>query len=78
MRRKTIKTPKKSGGSGKTGLIVILVTVVFASVGTAFMIIGYHNEILSFMKTTGIALLVVALVPLCVFIYQLINKRIDS
>lgn len=71
-----IKPAKKS--SKKTGGIVLAVTLVFALIGTVCLIIGYKNEVLHFLVTTGIALLLVALVPISVFIYQLINKRIDS
>lgn len=68
------KTKKK----GKKGIMVLLVTIGFAVVGTVLLVIGYHNEVVSFLRTTGIALLLVALIPLTMFVYGLINKRIES
>lgn len=62
----------------KTGGIVLAVTLIFAAIGTVCLIIGYKDEVLNFLVTTGIALLIVAAVPIVVFAYQLIQKRIDS
>lgn len=65
-------------GNKKTGGIVLAVTLIFAAIGTVCLIIGYKDEVLHFLVTTGIALLIVAAVPIVVFAYQLIQKRIDS
>lgn len=73
----TLKPPSR-GGSKKTGIAVTLVTVVFAAIGATFMIIGYHDEVLHWMATTGIAFLVVAALPALVFAFHLINKKIES
>ena len=78
MSQKAPKIPTKKKKIGKSGLCVILVTSFFAILGTIFMIIGYHDEFAHFLVTTGIALLVVAALPLGVWIFTLINKRIDS
>ena len=72
------KSLKPKSGNKKTASIVAIVTAVFALAGAICLIIGYKDEVLHFLVTTGIALLVLALVPITVFAYQLIQKRIDS
>ena len=69
---------KPANKTKKTGVAVIAVTLAFTLLGVICLIIGYKDEVLHFLVTTGIALFVIALIPLSVFIYQLINKRIDS
>ncbi len=77
MRNKTsLKLKEKS--SKKTGLAVALVTAVFATLGVVFLIIGYHDQVLHWMFTTGIAFLVVSLLPLGVFLYNVLQRKIDS
>ena len=71
-----LKPAKK--GNKKTGGIVLAVTLLFAAIGTVCLIIGYKDEVLRFLVTTGFALLVIAAIPIVVFLYQLIQKRIDS
>jgi len=72
---KSLKTEKKSH---KAGIAVWGVTALFAVLGAVFMIIGYHDEFLRWMVTTGIAFLVIAAIPLLIFGYNLIQKKIDS
>ena len=62
----------------KTGIAVTAVTLVFAIVGVAFLIIGYHDQVFTWMRTTGIAFLIIALIPLGILGYNLIQKKIDS
>lgn len=64
--------------SKKAGIAVTLVTAVFAILGIVFLVIGYHDEVLRWMATTGIALLVVALIPIGALVYTLIQRKIDS
>lgn len=68
----------KRGRSRKGGIIIGAVTGGFAVLGTVFLIIGYQNEVLKWMATTGIALLVMAAIPLLVLLYNLINRKIES
>ena len=74
----TLKPKNKMSDAKKAGLWASAVTAAFAVLGAVFMIIGYRNEFLHWMVTTGIAFLVIAIFPLGVFIYTLINKKIDS
>ena len=73
-----LKPKKRQSASRKTGIVAAAVTAAFAVIGTICMIIGYHDEVLRFLRTTAIAFFVVALFPLGVFVYNLINKKIDS
>lgn len=77
MSRGTLKAPKDGQGK-KTGIYVTLVTVLFAIAGATFMIIGYKDEVLNWMVTTGVVFLVVGLIPLGAFAFMKINKKINS
>lgn len=74
----TLKPKTTISASRKSGIWASAVTAAFAVIGAVFMIIGYRNEFLHWMVTTGVAFLVVALIPILVFVYTLINKKIDS
>ena len=74
----SLKPKTEMSASKKSGLWATAVTAVFAVIGAVFMIIGYRNEFLHWMVTTGIAFLVISLVPIGVFVYNLVNKKIDS
>ena len=63
---------------GKAGIGVGITTAVFVVVGTIFIIIGYKDDILSWMKETGVALLVVSLFPLAVLAYNLFLRKIGE
>ena len=71
------RNPLKKKKIGKTGVGVIVVTAVFAVLGTVFLIIGYHDVVLTWMRTSGVAFLVMALFPLGFIVYHLIDKRIQ-
>ena len=75
---RTVKAPKPKKGISGAGIGVIITTVVFAALGIVFLIIGFHDTVLDWMKTMGIAILVVAMIPIIYIVYQLIQKRIDS
>lgn len=77
-KKSSLKSLKPDNKNKKTGIAVTMVTVVFAVLGAVFLIIGYHDEVLRWMVTTGVALLVVSAIPLLVFGYMLIQKKIDS
>lgn len=64
--------------SKKTGIAVTVVTAVFAVLGAVFLVLGYHDEVLRWMTTTGIAFLVVSAFPVGIYVYNIIQKRIDS
>ena len=73
--RKSLKPPHKLS---KGSIWVIAVTAVFLIAGIVCTIIGFQNEIWHFLGTTGIVLLVIALVPIGVIVFGFINKKIDS
>lgn len=70
-----LKPPK---AKAKGGIWVAIVTIVFAIIGVTLAIIGYQNEVLHWLGTTGVALAVVAFLPSVLFAYNVINKKIDS
>lgn len=70
-----LKPPKER----KTKSIwVAVVTAVFLVAGVIFAVIGYRNEILHWMGTTGLALLALASIPILVFSYKWIQKKITN
>lgn len=73
-----IKSPKQKKRLGGAGIGVAIATVAFIVLGAVFLIIGYHDTVLDWMKTVGISFLVVALIPIIYIAYQLVQKRIDS
>lgn len=62
----------------RSGLAITLVTIFFMAIGAACLIIGYMDSILYWLRTTGIVILVISAIPLLVFLYNLIQKKIDS
>ena len=78
MKQKKLKLPTNKKLWKRAGFWATAVTAVFALLGVVFMIIGYRDEVLRWMATTGIAFLVIALIPLGVFIYNVIQKKLDS
>lgn len=64
--------------SVKSNKGVILVTLLFALIGMVLIVIGFKNEILSFLKTFGIIILVLSLIPLVTFLGIVINKKIKE
>lgn len=81
MMQKKPKLPNggKSKQSNKKAVAATgIVTAVFAVLGIVFAIIGWHNEILHWMQSTGIAFLILALVPLTYVIYNLIKRKLES
>lgn len=70
-----LKVGKKSH---KAGIGMALVTAVFAVIGIVCLVIGYKDTVIAWLATTGIVCLVVAVIPLLVIGYHLIQKKIDS
>ena len=62
----------------KAGIGAAVVTAVFAALGATFLIIGYHDTVLQWMATVGVAFCVVAAIPLIIIGYNKIQKKIDS
>lgn len=75
MSAKRIKLPNEKR---KGSFWILLVTGIFLVIGIILTIIAYRDTLISWMSTTGIALMVVALIPLGIYGYNLINKKIDS
>ena len=72
MRKIRIGKPKR------TGIGMLIVTLVFAAIGITCLIIGYKDTVLSWLTTTGIVVLILAAIPISIFTYVLIQKKIDS
>lgn len=67
----------KPNGSNKNIGVVILITV-FAIIGIACLVIGWRNEIVSWLKTFGIVILVITS-PLVVYLlYRFIMNKIKD
>lgn len=75
MSAKRIKLPKKKH---KGSFWILLVTWIFLVIGITLTIIAYRDTIITWMATIGVALIVVALIPVGAYVYNLINKKIDS
>ena len=73
-----MRKPKVGKKKNRSGLWVTLVTLAFVAIGATCMVIGFLDSILSWLTTTGIAILVVGMIPLCVFGYNVLQKKIDS
>lgn len=64
--------------NSKKNLGVILITAIMAVIGVTFLIIGYHNDVLNWMKTFGIVTCVL-LTPLVLWIiYHYVIKKIKE
>lgn len=67
----------KPNGNNKNIGAVILITV-FAIIGIACLVIGWRNEIVSWLKTFGIVILVITS-PLVVYLlYKFIMNKIKD
>ena len=55
-----------------------LVTFIFISLGIALILIGAHSQIVSWLKTFGIAFLVCACPLVLWAIYRVINNKIKE
>lgn len=70
------KYNKANGNTKSIGVIII--TAVFAILGIICIIIGYKDEVLTWLSTFGIVLLVIASPILVYIIYQLVLKKIKD
>jgi len=75
MRNKKLKPPKKKN---QKAMAVIIVTAVFLVIGIVLAIIGYRNEIIHWLGTTGLALAAISAIPFIAVSYKLIMKKINS
>ena len=71
-----LKLPREN--KFKNSIWVILVTAVFLVIGIILTVIAYRDTIITWMATTGIAFIVLAIIPIGAYIFNLINKKIDS
>lgn len=62
----------------KKSIGVIIVTIVFAIIGLAFLLIGYWNDVIPWMKTFGIVILVLVSPILIFVIFKTIIKRVKE
>ena len=62
----------------KKNIVLIIITALFLIIGTAFIVIGCWNDMLSWFKTFGIALLVLVSPLIIWFIYKFILKKIKD
>lgn len=73
-----MRKPNIGKKSKKSSIGVTIVTLVFAVIGAICLVIGYQDQVLSWLKTTGIVILVASAIPLLVLGYYLIQKKIES
>lgn len=65
---------KNKSNNMKGKISVLWTTLIFTIIAIALLIIGYHNQIVHWMMTMGIVILMIA-VPIAVTIVYLIVKR---
>jgi len=70
--------PKKKFRIGGAGLGVAITTIVFAVIGGTFLIIGYYSTILSWMRSVGITLLILSVVPVSTFAFYKIKQKLEE
>lgn len=64
--------------ASKGNISVLATTLVFLVLGIVFLVISYHNQVLPWLKTTGIALLVIAVPILLWVLHNVIIKKIKD
>lgn len=62
----------------KTKISIALISAAFAILAAICIIIGYKNEVFSWLKTTGIVVLVISLPVFLYFIYTYLMKKIKE
>ena len=62
----------------KAKIGVVGITVAFAIVAAIFIIIGTGSEVFSWMKTTGIVVLVISAPIMLYFLYNYVMKKIKE
>lgn len=65
-------------GGNKKSIGVIIITIVFALIGIACIIVGYGSEFLEWMKTFGIVILVLVSPILTFVIFRLIIGKVKE
>jgi len=73
------KMPKAPQGK-KTykNVFALIVTAVFLAAGVVLCVIAWHDTVIKWMANTGIACLVVALIPAIYVIANVVNKKIEE
>ena len=67
---------KPNGSNKNIGVIIIM--AVFAIIGIACFIIGWRNEIVSWMKTFGIVIVVITSPLIVYLVYKFIMNKINK
>lgn len=62
----------------KAKISIALISAVFAVLAAICIIIGYKNEVFSWLKTTGIVVLVISLPVFLYFVYTYLMKKIKE
>lgn len=57
---------------------IIIIMSIFAVIGLACIIIGYGNEFLSWLKTFGIVICVLAFPVIVFIVYRMLIKRVKE
>lgn len=67
---------KPNGSNKNVGVIIIM--SVFAAIGLACFLIGWGNQIVSWMKTFGIVILVITSPVIVFLLYKIIIDKIKD
>lgn len=68
----------KPNESNKKNIGMIIITLCFALAGLACIIIGFGNEMLTWLATFGIVIVVLASPLLIFFLYTILSKKIKD
>lgn len=66
---------KKKNSQTAIGWGVGIALLVFAVLGTTFLIIGYHDTMFEWMKTTGLVILILSVIPITYIIKYIIDSK---
>ena len=60
----------------KKSIALTIISIVFSIIGAILIVIGYHNEVVSWFKNAGV-LIVCVCIPLLIYVvYKKINNNI--
>ena len=62
----------------KAKISIALISAAFAVLAAIFILIGYKNEVLGWMKTTGTVVLVISLPVFLYMVYSYLMKKIKE
>ena len=61
----------------KKSIVLTIISIVFSIIGAILIVIGYHNEVVSWFKNAGV-LIVCVCIPLLIYVvYKKINDNIN-